>query len=355
MRLVGLVGVGCFLILLPFLSKILIVILDYIDLQNPTDNRAFLNIATTLAFSPIAFLIWTFCDQNHLRQLDHQRKDINLKEFQKLSEWASGQHLPETKISRKTSKDTSKDTHEIHQAPTDKTELISRWDGAIALQISAIEQLEIYLHGEQGRAFQRPAFLLFKQLWGELIGPSDDTAMQHDNATSPLGHTLNCVLLQYQGRALREHAETLPSGDFRYLNSPLAGLEILDLHGLNLQGSQWYGAILSEADLRGANLRGIHWDTTTQWQAVIFDETTCIQRLKEELFTTIDKAITYRLNINKLLKIRNCWEDFPPLRAYLHSCCQLPPSKPLLPEAPREVVAYQEKWRALCVNITKTN
>ena len=164
MRLVGLVGVGCFLILLPFLSKILIVILDYIDLQNPTDNRAFLNIATTLAFSPIAFLIWTFCDQNHLRQLDHQRKDINLKEFQKLSEWASGQHLPETKISRKTSKDTSKDTHEIHQAPTDKTELISRWDGAIALQISAIEQLEIYLHGEQGRAFQRPAFLLLKQL-----------------------------------------------------------------------------------------------------------------------------------------------------------------------------------------------
>ena len=52
--------------------------------------------------------------------------------------------------------------------------------------------------------------------------------MQHDNATSPLGRTLNRVLLQYQGRALREHAETLPSGDFRYLNSPLAGLEILD-------------------------------------------------------------------------------------------------------------------------------
>lgn len=232
MRLVGLVGVGCFLILLPFLSKILIVILDYIGLQNPTDNRAFLNIATTLAFSPIAFLIWTFRDQNHLRQLDHQRKDINLKEFQKLSEWASGQHLPETKINRNTSKDTSKkineETHEIHQAPTGKTELISRWDGTIALQISAIEQLGIYLHGKQGRAFQRPAFLLLKQLWGELIGPSDNTAMQHDNATSPLGRTLNRVLLQYQGRALREHAETLPSGDFRYLNSPLAGLEILD-------------------------------------------------------------------------------------------------------------------------------
>lgn len=52
-------------------------------------------LITPFLGTPTAYVIWFFRDKNNRMQIENQRKDINLKEFQKLSEWVSGQHLPE--------------------------------------------------------------------------------------------------------------------------------------------------------------------------------------------------------------------------------------------------------------------
>ncbi len=57
--------------------------------------RPLWTLLTALTSAPIAFVIWWFRDTNALWQIDNQRKDTNLKDFQKLSEWTSGLHLIE--------------------------------------------------------------------------------------------------------------------------------------------------------------------------------------------------------------------------------------------------------------------
>ena len=65
------------------------------------------NLIILIVSSPVAFVIWHFRDENNRQQIENQRKDINLKEFQKLSEWVSGAHLPEIKTVSKTTQKSS--------------------------------------------------------------------------------------------------------------------------------------------------------------------------------------------------------------------------------------------------------
>ena len=51
-----------------------------------TLSAGFWNFIILIVSAPVAFAIWHFRDENNKQQIENQRKDINLKEFQKLSE-----------------------------------------------------------------------------------------------------------------------------------------------------------------------------------------------------------------------------------------------------------------------------
>ena len=143
-----------------------------------TLSAGFWNFIILIVSAPVAFAIWHFRDENNKQQIENQRKDINLKEFQKLSEWVSGAHLPEIKtVSKTTQKSNSKDGAEIIEQTTEQSEeyakkpdtadfdTFSKRDGAVALQISAIYNLLPFFRGDYGESFRRPAFNLLKSAW----------------------------------------------------------------------------------------------------------------------------------------------------------------------------------------------
>ena len=51
-----------------------------------TLSAGFWNFIILIVSAPVAFAIWHFRDENNKQQIENQRKDINLKEFQKLSD-----------------------------------------------------------------------------------------------------------------------------------------------------------------------------------------------------------------------------------------------------------------------------
>ncbi|MDO4643170.1 MAG: hypothetical protein Q4A74_04955 [Cardiobacteriaceae bacterium] len=60
-------------------------------------NNGVWTFITLLTSAPVAFMVWHFRDENTRQQIEHQRKDVNLKEFQKIAEWVSGLHFQEGK------------------------------------------------------------------------------------------------------------------------------------------------------------------------------------------------------------------------------------------------------------------
>lgn len=150
-----------------------------------TLSVGFWNFIILIVSAPVAFAIWHFRDENNRQQIENQRKDINLKEFQKLSEWVSGAHLPEIKtVSKTTNKCNLKNDAEIVRQSTlpieyttEETEeyskkpniahfdTFSKRDGAVALQISAIYNLLPFFRGDYGESFRLPAFNLLKSAW----------------------------------------------------------------------------------------------------------------------------------------------------------------------------------------------
>ena len=139
------------------------------------ESAGYWNFLIVLISVPVALVVWHFRDENNRQQIENQRKDINLKEFQKLSEWVSGAHLPEIKtVSKTTQKSSSKDGTEITEQTTEQSEeyakkpdtadfdTFSKRDGAVALQISAIYNLLPFFRGDYGESFRRPAFNLLE-------------------------------------------------------------------------------------------------------------------------------------------------------------------------------------------------
>jgi hypothetical protein len=66
------------------------VALGFISLEGWTltfkemDSNSIIQLYHLIIVAPIAFIVWVFRDQNHLRTLSNARKDTNLKEFQQL-------------------------------------------------------------------------------------------------------------------------------------------------------------------------------------------------------------------------------------------------------------------------------
>ena len=169
-----------------FLSAIIFVFIYFTVIKySSEDSVGYWNFIILIVSSPVAFVIWQLRDENIRQQIENQRKDINLKEFQKLSEWVSGAHLPEIKIiDKKIEKNSTTDNEsyassnmeiieetkeyskEYGQKPdTNHFDTFGKRDGAVALQISAIYNLLPFFRGDYGKSFRLPAFNLLKSAW----------------------------------------------------------------------------------------------------------------------------------------------------------------------------------------------
>ena len=248
------------------------------------------NFIILVVSAPVAFAIWHFRDENNRQQIENQRKDINLKEFQKLSEWVSGAHLPEIKtIDKTTQKEGLKDKGEtdgefqLIERTTEKTEeygtkpyiggfdTFGKREGAVALQISAVYNLLPFFRGDYGESFRRPAFNLLKSAWQamqqdslkkwETENLSDDQQQAiieelRRKAESPMGVALTHVLLSLNQKNtqlnLRDFPEMLP-------NICLAGMNF-NLSGVDEKARDWSGLNLSGVDFRGAHLRKVQFE-----------------------------------------------------------------------------------------------
>jgi uncharacterized protein YjbI with pentapeptide repeats len=227
--------------------------------------------ATSIAIfisAPVAYLIWMFRDQNNLWQIDNSRKDVNLKDFQRLSELACGAHFPEFK-----------DGDESYS---------QRKQAAHSQQIAAIFQLQTFMEGAYGVEFMRPTFLLLKSIWGGLV-EKDQLAWQEwlgelpqieqlDSLnkldalkwrekgeyardsyakffSKPLGFTLHEVIVGDFGHRIRLNVIGIQGGLFAGINQNMPGMTNLKLAKQELVGVRWNGADLSGAEFQGADLR----------------------------------------------------------------------------------------------------
>ena len=132
--------------------------------------NGFWTFFAVIVSAPTLFVIWHFRDVNNAQEIENQRKDINLKEFQKIAEWVSGFHFDEDKNEEDNKdKEGSKNETIDENIYDDFGKKISTFatyskrDGAIALQVSSVYSLQPFLHGDYGEYFIIPAFNLLKQ------------------------------------------------------------------------------------------------------------------------------------------------------------------------------------------------
>ena len=299
MLIAGIISIELMYFLIEFFPK-------WISLTDKVQESAgYWNFLIVLISVPVALVVWHFRDENNRQQIENQRKDINLKEFQKLSEWVSGAHLPEIKTVSKTTnkcnlkndaeivrqstppiKYTTEETEEYSKQPkTADFDTFSKRDGAVALQISAIYNLLPFFRGDYGESFRLPAFNLLKSAWQAMQQDSlkklekknlSDEALHRifneleQKANSPMGVALTHVLLSLNQENKKLNLQDFPE---MLLNICLAGMNFqlnglfktknnlprLDLSGADLRAAvfkeaELQEAILTKADLQGANL-----------------------------------------------------------------------------------------------------
>ena len=258
------------------------------NLKNLSDtSRGFFTIPIALIGSivaaPIIFIVWLFRDKNNRVQIENARKDTNLKDFQKLSEWASGFHLPEIKknTGSKITIKTIDNIREIVEETTNSIEdfivhessnSISRRQGAEALQASAIAQLEAFMFGKYGEQFMQPAFLLIHAIWESAITQqqinhphiSDFNKALNQLHKNPIISALNRALVGENGYHLRLFESSLK-------NINLSGLMVnrsdnskkLNLIGLTLTEVDLSHAALDNTQMQGATLKNSNFDSTS--------------------------------------------------------------------------------------------
>lgn len=297
------------------LSIILILfIYFYVIKDNNKDSVGYWNFIILIVSSPVAFVIWQLRDENIRQEIENQRKDINLKEFQKLSEWVSGAHLPEIKFIEKTIEKSSKSNNETavssRREPTEITKEYSneyglkldttdfdtfdKLGGAVALQISAIYNLLPFFRGDYGESFRLPALNLLKSAWqamlqNELKELKELNSRQNryplgkrvniienlkQKACSPMGVALTYVLLSTN----RDNTQ-LNLKDFLEIRSNLclAGMnfnyykKINPSMIINLSRVDLYYADLSHADLSDADLSYANLSETDLDNAVLYN------------------------------------------------------------------------------------
>lgn len=239
-------------------------------------------VLITLIFSsPVAFVIWYFRDENTIQQIENHRKDVNLKEFQKISEWVSGIHLSE--------EDNNEEKIEGNAKKNSQTNSITynKYNGAIALQISSIHGLLPFLRGDHGESFKKPALNLLKSAWhmlhyNDLQGLKEcediDKARNiirniNKRSHDAVGSSLMQVFLADGGEYLHQHPEVfsficlsginihLPGLHYNLLKRLFYGLE--NATNIQLQAAFLDGTFFTESKMQGANFQYSQLDSSS--------------------------------------------------------------------------------------------
>ncbi|WMY63654.1 pentapeptide repeat-containing protein [Pasteurella multocida] len=259
-------------------------------------SNAYWTLATLFISSPVAFIIWHFRDKNITQQIENQRKDINLKEFQKIAEWVSGLHLVEDEVTEqfknsarkriiKTQRSSNqKETTRKYPQQSEHLSIptFSKKDGAVGLQIAAIYNLLPFYRGEHGESFKKPALNLLLSAWLALQQKEvknlenfdvltnrldfDNTVKKiQENGRSPIGIAITHVLLADGGGHLVQYPEVFPNLCLAGMDFHLPGLDknvlslfinIKNCSGINLIAANLHSARLDGASLYGARLDG---------------------------------------------------------------------------------------------------
>ncbi|MGC6359321.1 pentapeptide repeat-containing protein [Bisgaard Taxon 45] len=249
------------------------------------DPRGLWTLITAIITAPIAFIIWVFRDINAKQQIENQRKDINLKEFQKIAEWVSGLHLIEDEVTEKIVNQTEQETTRKYtqQAENLSIPTFRKKDGAVGLQIAAIYNLLPFYRGEHGESFKKPALNLLLSAWLALQQKEvknlesfniltnrqyfDNTVKKiQDNGRSPIGIALTQVLLADGGKNLVQYPEVFPNLCLAGMDFHLPGLDknvlslFINIKGKDCSGINLVAANLERAHLDGTRLDGAHLD-----------------------------------------------------------------------------------------------
>lgn len=215
------------------------------------------HLVTSIILSPVLILLWKFRDQNTRHQIENSRKDINLKDFQQISLWASGE------------------------------ELKGKGNNVHPLQISSIYQLGSYFRGDYGKEFQRPAFEILKSILNniqfyinihkieksieetyvdyERNNPSFFSIIHQDGfdlVANKLESTNTIRKVLFEAIFLN-NSDTLRSNEFKdcLVKFNLSGFDKfdfivkgqLDLSNMNFGGTIWDGARINDINFEGSN------------------------------------------------------------------------------------------------------
>ncbi|MCL7824656.1 pentapeptide repeat-containing protein [Pasteurella multocida] len=242
-------------------------------------NNAYWTLATLFISSPVAFIIWHFRDKNITQQIENQRKDINLKEFQKIAEWVSGLHFIEDEVTEKIVNQTEQEITRKYTQQSEKLSIptFSKKDGAVGLQIAAIYNLLPFYSGVYGESFKKPALNLLLSAWLALQQKEvknlenldiltnsqdfDNTVKKiQENGRSPIGIAITHVLLADGGEHLVQYPEVFPNLCLAGMDFHLPGLDknvlslFINIKGKDCSGINLIGVNLNKSHLDGANL-----------------------------------------------------------------------------------------------------
>ncbi|CAC9611803.1 hypothetical protein [uncultured Gammaproteobacteria bacterium] len=222
--------------------------------QITIDTKSIISLTTLIITAPIVFVVWLFRDKNKLLELENARKDTNLKEFQQLQRWATGNI------------DSNSDN-----------------DNKIALQISALYSLCAYLKGEYGESFRRGAYEIFRAILAtqhqkilQQLKNDESKTIRSVIDSCPLTKQLNIIASEEWFNLLINHnfptkGISLVGVDLShtYLHHRTYGetltLQGAQLQGANLWGARLQGANLWDARLQGANLGGARLQGADLW------------------------------------------------------------------------------------------
>jgi uncharacterized protein YjbI with pentapeptide repeats len=183
---------------------------------------------------PVAFLLWHWRDRNVRDQIEAQRKDINLKEFQEVQLRAVGT---------------------LSGGISDESKNI--------LQVAALHQLRGFLKGEYGSGFKRPAF----ETYCALLSRNNSAEWEEGDDQSDL---IADVVFKALRIIVHEDWSFLFWEDYeRRLGWPLAGRSF---HSISLPpGANLAGHDLSKANFYGSQLDNVTFSESRCWDTNFSD------------------------------------------------------------------------------------
>ena len=232
----------------------------HLSLQN---LAAILTVLSVL----VLYVLWVIRDKNKADEIENHRKDINLKDFQQLNMWATGQHFKDVAT-------IDKDTHpQIFE---------QQYDGAMTLKIASIHQLIDFANGKFGKQFKLPARELLlplltnktsseidKQVGKEIEKNGKQSEEQRYPWEIEFDSLFNIRRYNFDGKNnLPTLLQTLYKVIFEVLpedrstNSSFSGFNTtyinpnkpLDCRYLTLSNTKWNACVLKNVDFKSADL-----------------------------------------------------------------------------------------------------